>query len=183
MLNKRPIKPRRMVATGSARPLRPVADSPRASSLSASNRQKPPSKVHEARAGDRSQAGPGLRVRKVSEQPNGETTYALSFRKRDEVLSGLTAFATERKITAGHFTAIGALQRAKFGWFDLEHQAYRDIPINEQVEMISLIGDVGLVNGKPQVHTHGAVGLPDGHVRGGHLLKAIVFPTLVQRIR
>jgi hypothetical protein len=60
----------------------------------------------------------------------------------------------------------------------LEHQAYRDIPVDEQVEMISLIGDVGLVNGKPQVHTHGAVGLPDGDVRGGHLLEAIVFPTL-----
>ena len=121
---------------------------------------------------------PGLQVRKVSEQPNGEKTYAIIFAKEDEVLSGLTAFAAQEKVTAGYFTAIGALRRAKFGWFDLEHQAYRDIPIDRQVEMISLIGDVGLVNGKPQIHAHGAVGLPDGHVRGGHLLEAIVFPTL-----
>jgi Protein of unknown function (DUF3300) len=62
---------------------------------------------------------PGLQIRKVSEHPNGEVTYALIFGKRDEVLSGLTAFATQQKITAGYFTAIGALQRAKFGWFDL----------------------------------------------------------------
>ena len=68
------------------------------------------------------------------------------------MLSGLTAFATQEKIGAGYFTAIGALERAKFGWFDLAHQAYRDIPINEQVELISLIGDVGLVNDKPQIH-------------------------------
>jgi uncharacterized protein len=121
---------------------------------------------------------PGLQVRKLSEQPNGEATYALIFAKRDEVMSGLTAFAAQQKITAGYFTAIGALQRAKFGWFDLEHQAYRDIPVNEQVEMISLIGDVGVVNGKPQVHAHGSVGLFDGQVRGGHLLEAIAFPTL-----
>jgi hypothetical protein len=121
---------------------------------------------------------PGLQVRKVSEQPNGETVYALIFGKRDEVLSGLTAFATEHRITAGSFTAIGAFQRAKFGWFDLEHQAYKDIPIDQQVEAISFIGNVGLVNGSPQVHTHGSVGLPDGQVRGGHLLEAIVFPTL-----
>lgn len=121
---------------------------------------------------------PGLQSRKISEQSNGEITYAVIFAKRDEVLSGLTAFAVQEKITAGYFTAIGALQRAKFGWFDLAHQAYRDIPVDEQVEMISLIGDVGLVNGQPQVHTHGAVGLPDGQVRGGHLLEAIAFPTL-----
>ena len=120
----------------------------------------------------------GLQLRKISEQPNGEKTYVLIFAKRDEVLSGLTAFATQEKIGAGYFTAIGALERAKFGWFDLAHQAYRDIPINEQVELISLIGDVGLVNDKPQIHTHGAVGLADGQVRGGHLLEAIVFPTL-----
>jgi uncharacterized protein YjlB/predicted DNA-binding protein with PD1-like motif len=120
----------------------------------------------------------GLQMQKVSEQPNGEKTYAIIFAKEDEVLSGLTAFAAREKITAGYFTAIGALRRAKFGWFDLAHQAYRNIPVDRQVELISLIGDVGLVNGKPQVHAHGAVGLPDGQVRGGHLLGATVFPTL-----
>jgi predicted DNA-binding protein with PD1-like motif len=44
--------------------------------------------------------------------------------------------------------------------------------------MISLIGDVGVVNGAPQIHAHGAVGFPDGQVRGGHMLEAIVWPTL-----
>lgn len=121
---------------------------------------------------------PGLQVRKISEQPNGEKTYAIIFAKDDEVLSGLTAFAAREKITAGYFTAVGALRRAKFGWFDAAHQAYRDIRVDQQVELISLIGDIGLVNGQPQVHAHGAVGLPDGQVRGGHLLEATVFPTL-----
>ena len=93
-------------------------------------------------------------------------------------MSGLTEFAERNKITAGHFTAIGALQSARFGWFDSARKAFRDIPINQQVELISLIGDVGLVNGAPQIHAHGAVGLPDGEVRGGHLLQAIAWPTL-----
>jgi len=70
------------------------------------------------------------------------------------------------------------LQGARFGWFDRARKAYRDIPINEQVELISLIGDVGLVNGAPQIHAHGAVGFPDGQMRGGHLLEAIVWPTV-----
>ena len=121
---------------------------------------------------------PGWRARPVAEHADGGTTYLVTFAKGDEVMSGLTDFAERNKITAGHFTAIGALQSARFGWFDPALKAYRDIPINQQVELISLIGDVGLVNGAPQIHAHATVGLPDGEVRGGHLLQAIVWPTL-----
>jgi predicted DNA-binding protein with PD1-like motif len=126
---------------------------------------------------DRGRA-PGMRARLVAENPGGEQTYAIIFGKGDEILSGLTEFAGLEQLTAGYFVAIGALQSARFGWFDPARKAYRDIPVNQQVELISLIGDVGLVNGAPQIHAHGSVGLPDGQVRGGHLLEAIVWPTL-----
>lgn len=121
---------------------------------------------------------PGLQVRKVSEQPNGEKVYALVFGTNDDVMSGLTAFAVREKITAGHLSGIGGFSRAKFGWFDFSKKAYRDIPIDGQAEVITLTGDIGMFNGKPQVHVHGAVGLPDGRMCGGHLLEAIVNPTL-----
>jgi predicted DNA-binding protein with PD1-like motif len=65
-----------------------------------------------------------------------------------------------------------------FGWFDVKQKAYRNIPVDEQVECISLLGDIGLVKGRPALHVHGCVGHPDGFVRGGHLLHATVFPTL-----
>lgn len=121
---------------------------------------------------------PGLQSRVISENPAGEKTYAVAFAKGDEVLSGLTEFAVREKLTAGYFTAIGALQSARFGWFDRVRKAYRHIPIKEQVELISLIGNVSLVNGTPQIHAHGAVGFPDGQMRGGHLLEAVAWPTL-----
>jgi uncharacterized protein len=126
---------------------------------------------------DRGRA-PGLQSRVVAENPNGEKTYALIFGKGDEILSGLTEFAEREKLTAGHFTAIGGLQGGLFGWFDHARKAFRNISINQQVEVISLIGDVGLVNGAPQIHAHAAVGLPDGQMRGGHVLEAVVKPTL-----
>jgi uncharacterized protein len=121
---------------------------------------------------------PKMQTRVVSQLPNGEKTYAVIFGKGDEVFSGLTEFAEREKIGAGHFTGIGALSSATLGWFDAAHKAYRNIPISEQVELISLIGDLGLINGAPQIHTHGAVGFPNGQVRGGHLLQAFVWPTL-----
>ncbi len=98
--------------------------------------------------------------------------------KGDEVMSGLTEFAQREIIVSGHLTAIGALASARFGCFDRARKAYRDMPIHHQVELISPVGDVGLPNEAPQIHIHAAVGLPDGQVRGGHMLEAIVGPTL-----
>jgi hypothetical protein len=121
---------------------------------------------------------PGLQTRLVSEHPNGEKTYAVIFAKGDEIMSGLTEFAVREKLTAGHFSAIGALEHALFGWFDSARKAFHNIPVDDQVEMISLIGDLGLVNGSPAIHAHGAVALPDGSVRGGHILEAVAWPTL-----
>jgi predicted DNA-binding protein with PD1-like motif len=121
---------------------------------------------------------PGLQSRLISESPGGEKTYAVVFAKGDEVLSGLTEFAALENITAGYFTAIGALEKARFGWFDRTRKAFRHIPIKEQAELISMIGNVALVNGTPQIHAHCAVGLRDGQMRGGHLLEAIAWPTL-----
>jgi uncharacterized protein len=50
--------------------------------------------------------------------------------------------------------------------------------VNEQAEVASLVGDIGLVNGTPSVHVHAVVILADGAARGGHLLQANVWPTL-----
>jgi predicted DNA-binding protein with PD1-like motif len=121
---------------------------------------------------------PGLKTRLISEDYHGVKTYAVIFAKGDEIMSGLTEFAVREKLVAGHFSAIGSLEHARFGWFDRTRKAFRDIPVNEQVEMISLIGDLGLVNGSPTIHAHGAVALPDGNVRGGHILEAVAWPTL-----
>ena len=121
---------------------------------------------------------PGMQSRLVSENPGGEKTYAVIFAKGDEIFSGLTEFAVCEKLTSGSFTAIGALQSAKFGWFDETRKAFRDIIVDHQAELVSLIGDVGLVNGAPAIHAHGSVALSDGQMRGGHLMEAFAWPTL-----
>lgn len=107
-----------------------------------------------------------------------EKTYALIFEKGDEVMDGLTAFAKEAGLSGAHFTAIGAFSEATLGYFERERRDYKKIPVSEQVEVLSLIGDVALSDGKPQVHAHVVVGTSDGSTRGGHLLQATVWPTL-----
>jgi uncharacterized protein len=120
---------------------------------------------------------PGMKVQLLG--TNGkQKTYAVIFSKGDEAFSGLTDFARQYHVTAAHFTAIGALKSAKLAFFDPTHKMYRQIPIESQVEVLSMIGDIALSKGKPAVHTHMVVGFPDGSTRGGHVLEAYVNPTL-----
>ena len=49
--------------------------------------------------------------------------------------------------------------------------------LNEQVELLSLFGDVALKDGKPIVHAHAVIGKKDGTAHGGHLLDAHIRPT------
>jgi predicted DNA-binding protein with PD1-like motif len=105
-------------------------------------------------------------------------TAVLVFDTGDEVVATLTMFAREHRLTAASFTAIGAFSDALIGWFDWESKDYREIPINEQVEVLVLAGDIALDRGEPTVHAHAVLGKRDGSAHGGHLLEAHVRPTL-----
>jgi len=115
---------------------------------------------------------------KVLSSSNGITEYAVIFRPGDDPYAGLTRFAAEHHIHSAHFTAIGGFHDARLAWFDLEKKMFRVIPIDQQVEVAALIGDIALLNGKPAVHMHCVVALPDGETRGGHVLEAHVSPLL-----
>jgi hypothetical protein len=108
----------------------------------------------------------------------GQKTFALVFDKGDEVIAGLTSFAKAETVGAAHFTAIGAFSEVTLGYFDRARKDYQRIPVRQQVEVLSLIGDIALDGKEPKVHAHVVVGLPDGTARGGHLLEARVWPTL-----
>jgi len=111
-------------------------------------------------------------------EASGARTWALVFDKGDEPVSGLTAFAKSQGLGGAHFTAIGAFSEVTLGYFDRKARDYKKIPLREQVEVLSLIGDVALDRGEPKVHAHVVVGRADGEARGGHLLEARVWPTL-----
>ena len=96
----------------------------------------------------------------------------------DEVVSKLTEFVKEKHIDGAHFTAIGAFSDAGIGYFDPQKKDYLKNQVNEQVEVVSLIGDIALDKGEPKVHAHVVVGKRNGSAMGGHLLEAHVRPTL-----
>jgi predicted DNA-binding protein with PD1-like motif len=108
-----------------------------------------------------------------------EKTFALIYETGDEVMTGLKAFAKEHRPRSAHFTAIGAFRGAVLAYFDWPSKKYQEIPLDEQVEVLTLAGDIAWTDdGEPEVHAHVVVGRADGSTRGGHLKKAHVRPTL-----
>jgi hypothetical protein len=105
-------------------------------------------------------------------------TYAVVLDTGDEAVGALGRFVREQEVEAASITAIGAFRRAVLGYFDWESKQYKKIPVEEQVEVVSLIGDVAVGDEGPGLHIHAVLGRSDGSTIGGHLLEAEVRPTL-----
>ena len=107
-----------------------------------------------------------------------QRTFVVVFDHGDEVLENLLAFAKENRLSAAEFTGIGAFSDAVLGYFDWQEKDYQRIPVDEQVEVLNLTGNIALADGEPKLHPHVVIGKADGTAHGGHLLEAHVRPTL-----
>jgi uncharacterized protein len=116
---------------------------------------------------------------KLLHKAGGQRTFVVVLATGDEVLSSLKAFVQREDIHAATFTAIGALSDAVLLYFNWQTKTYDKIPVAEQVEVASLIGDVADdAEGKPTLHIHIVLGTRDGSAKAGHLGEAHVRPTL-----
>ena len=119
---------------------------------------------------------PGMQVKQIKDTPE-EKVYAVIFYTGDEVLSGLTDFNPEQnrgRTLHRHWCDHGAT----LAWLDPSKKIYHRIPVTEQVEVLSLVGDVATFNEKPIVHMHAVLGKPNGTTVGGHVFELNVNPTL-----
>jgi uncharacterized protein len=108
-----------------------------------------------------------------------QRTFVVVLDTGDEVMTSLRRFVTQEALEAAQFSAIGAFRSAVLGYFDWETKDYRRIPVDEQVEVASFIGDLAQgPDNKPSLHVHCVLGRRDGGAVAGHLLEAHVRPTL-----
>ncbi len=109
---------------------------------------------------------------------DGAKTWAVVLETGDEVTRSLLEFARAQALSAARLSAIGAFRRAVLGYFDWERKEYLRIPVERQVEVVSLLGDIAVKDDEPHLHMHAVLGEADGRALGGHLLEGHVRPTL-----
>ena len=114
---------------------------------------------------------PGLKVTDLG-RSSGHT-YRVNMVKGDEIISGLLEFAEKNHIKNGHFTGLGAIDKAVFRWSDPVNKTSKRTDVNEEAEVVSLVGSIATdKEGRSTVHAHSVVALSDGTTRGGHLVSA-----------
>ena len=96
-------------------------------------------------------------------------------RQDADLIQSVTELAMSKGIEAGSFTAIGALKRAKLGYYHQKNHKYREMGIESPHELVSCVGNVSLSEGKPFVHAHVVLADEKGNTKAGHLLEGIVF--------
>ena len=157
-----------VVACTSARPARAQAVSSNSATVAVATQTASASATDPA---------PHMKVQVLSRN-NQETTYAVIFGKGDEVMGGLTEFAQRNHLAASRITGIGGIDDATLGFFDRPRKMHRPMIVKQPAEVLSLLGDIALYQGKPVVHLHIVLGFADGTAHGGHLLEAHVWPTM-----
>lgn len=116
-----------------------------------------------------------MHVKQIGTSPD---TFMIVFETGDELASGLTRFAKDHRLQSASFQAVGGLSSVRLAWFNWETKTYDVcVALDEQVELLSMIGDVALNGDDPVVHAHVVIGRRDGTAHGGHLQRAIVRPT------
>jgi uncharacterized protein len=116
-------------------------------------------------------------------QASPAAVYVLVLSPGEDAVAEINRFAREEELGASQVTAVGAFSRAVVGWFDRAAKDYRRIAVDEQCEVLSLLGDIAVSEDGPTAHLHAVLGLSDGTTRGGHLLEGQVWPTLEVIVR
>lgn len=106
------------------------------------------------------------------------SSFVVVFDTGDEFPVVLENAAESRGIGAATFTGIGSFSEAVLAYFDVSSKQYKEISVPEQVEIVSLIGNVSRYEAGIRIHAHALLGRPDGSTIGGHLVEAKVRPTL-----
>jgi uncharacterized protein len=89
--------------------------------------------------------------------------------KGDDLLQALEKLCQEHQITLGEVRALGAVTRARVGYYHQEERKYYFLDFHQPMEILALVGNISLRDGKPMVHAHVTLADEEGRAIGGHL--------------
>ncbi len=97
--------------------------------------------------------------------------------RNEELLTSLTEYIAQSDITSGFFSAIGSATEAILSYYNLKSKAFEDHTISEDLEIISITGNISSLNNLPVIHAHGVLSKKDLSTLGGHIKKLVISAT------
>lgn len=90
----------------------------------------------------------------------------------------LLALLRAEGIGYASFTGLGALRWVRLSYWNADTREYETHELEEQVEVVGLVGNAALRDGEPALHLHVSLGRRDLSLLGGHFNDGIAHPTL-----
>jgi predicted DNA-binding protein with PD1-like motif len=100
----------------------------------------------------------------------------------DDILHSIENVAEERRLVSAYISMIGAVSRVHLGYFDREKKEYKDFTIEEDLEIVSGIGNISRHEGKYIVHVHIVAADETGRCYGGHLLEGCEVSVTIELV-
>ncbi len=88
----------------------------------------------------------------------------------EDILSSIEKIANENRIQSAHLNMIGVVSKAHLGYFDRDLNGYKDFTVEQDLEIVSGIGNISKHDEKYVVHAHIVAADETGRCYGGHLL-------------
>ncbi len=104
--------------------------------------------------------------------------HVLALEPGEHALATITTYLKQRRIAAGRLSAIGGFRYAELYYFNVHSKQYERQKIEKQVEVVSLIGNIALLDGAPHIHAHISISDQEYRTYSGHLGEGIVEPAL-----
>ncbi len=105
------------------------------------------------------------------------------FESGERVAASLVGWLRAERIGYATMTGLGAVSGATVSYWNAETREYEQHQLAEQMEVVSLVGNVSMKEGEPFTHIHVTLGRRDLSIIGGHLNDAVVHPNLEIWIR
>lgn len=89
----------------------------------------------------------------------------------EDILKSIEKIVAENSLQSGHLSLIGAVSRVHLGYFDLEAKVYKDFTIDEDLEIVSCVGNISRLDDDYVVHAHIVASDVNGKCYAGHLME------------
>ncbi len=103
------------------------------------------------------------------EKYESQQIYMGRLEKGDDLLNELSRIVKEQEIETGIIKVIGAVQKAKIGYYDQNEEEYVYQEFNQGMEIVSCLANISLLEEEPFVHAHIVLADESGNCYGGHL--------------